>query len=195
MLLSVFWRGSAEKPEDAFAPISWCVTWTCRLLMSMMEEGWRSSWTGLPLRGGAQLAIDTTMVCALHRDGTPRRQAAECDGVALKAARRKKEATYPELLGPRRRAQLVVIAVEVGGRWSPETRSFFSQLARARARGERPLLRLRAEQAWRMRWGAMFACAAARAVASSLLDLAHSHGAAPAAHEVEGDHRYAGLAG
>ena len=46
--------------------------------------------------------------------------------------------------------------------------------------------------------GAMFACAAARAVASSLLDLAHSHGAdgvTPAAHEVEGDHRYAGLAG
>ena len=129
---------------------------------------------GFPLRGGAQLAIDTTMVCALHRDGTPRRQAAECDGVALKAARRKKEATYPELLGPRRRAQLVVIAMEVGGRWSPETRSFFSQLARARARGERPLLRLRVEQAWRMRWGAMFACAAARAVASSLLDLAQS---------------------
>ena len=156
------------------------------------------------------MAIDTTMVCALHRDGTPRRQAAECDGVALKAARRKKEATYPELLGPRRRAQLVVIAVEVGGRWSPETRSFFSKLAGARARGERPLLRLRAEQAWPMWWGAIFACAAphvpcdntrflvdntlhqgqentrasqslsvscaaARAVASSLLDLAHSH--------------------
>ena len=126
---------------------------------------------------GGPLSIDTTVVCALHRDGTPRRQAAECDGVALKAARRRKEATYPELLGPRRRAQLVVIAVEVGGRWSPETRSFFSQLARARARGERPLLRLRAEQAWRMRWGAMFACTAARAVASSLLDLTHSHGA------------------
>ena len=28
---------------------------------------------GLPLRGGAQLAIDTTMVCAMHRDGAPRR--------------------------------------------------------------------------------------------------------------------------
>ena len=28
MLLRVFWRESAEKPEDAFAPISWCVTWT-----------------------------------------------------------------------------------------------------------------------------------------------------------------------
>ena len=151
-----------------------------------------------PLRGRAQLAIDTTMVCALHRDGTPRRQAAEFDGVALKAALRKKEATYPELFGPRRRAQLVVIAVEVGGRWSLETITFFSQLPGARARGERPLMRLRTEQAWRMRWGAMFACAAARAVASSLLDLVHSHGAVgatPAAHEVEGDHRYAGLVG
>ena len=28
---------------------------------------------GLPLRGGAQLAVDTTLVCALHVDGTPRR--------------------------------------------------------------------------------------------------------------------------
>ena len=152
---------------------------------------------GLPLRGRAQLAIDTTMVCAMHRDGAPRRQAADRDGVALKVARRRKEATYPELLGPRRRAQLVVIVVEVGGRWSGETRAFFSQLAKARARGERPLMRLRAEQAWRLRWGAMFACAAARAVASSLLDLPHSHGCdgqTLSAHEVVGDHRYSGLA-
>ena len=57
-----------------------------------------------------------------------------------------------------------------------ETRSFFSQLARARARYERPVMRRRAEQAWRMRWRAMFACAAARAVASSLLEMLHSHG-------------------
>ena len=81
-----------------------------------------------------------------------------------------------DLLEVCRRAQLVVIAVEFGGQWSPETRSFFSQFATARARSERPVLRLRAEQAWRMRWGAMFACAAVRAIASSLLDLAHSHG-------------------
>ena len=26
---------------------------------------------GLPVRGGAQVAIDTTLVCALHRDGVP----------------------------------------------------------------------------------------------------------------------------
>ena len=41
---------------------------------------------GLPLRGGAQLAVGTTLVCALHEDGRPRRRAAELDGVALQAA-------------------------------------------------------------------------------------------------------------
>ena len=101
---------------------------------------------GLLLRGGAQLAVDPTLVGALDADGTPRRGAAASDGVALKAARRRKEATYPELVASHSRGYLVVVAVEVGGRWSSETRSFLSQLARARARQEVPLLRRRAEQ-------------------------------------------------
>ena len=45
-----------------------------------------------------------------------------------------------------------------------------------------------------MRWRGMLACAAARAVASSLLDLQHSHGGdgkALAALEVDGDQRHA----
>ena len=121
---------------------------------------------GLPLRGGAQLALDTTLVCALHADG----------GVALQAAKRQKVATYPELVGPHSRAKRVVLAVGVGGRWSGETRGFLSQLARARAREEVPLLRRRAKQAWRLWWGAMLGCAAAKAVASSLLNLFDSHG-------------------
>ena len=44
--------------------------------------------------------------------------------------------------------------------------------------------------------GAMLACTAAKAVASSLFDLLHSFGAdgkAPSTHDVVGDHRYAGL--
>ena len=96
---------------------------------------------GLPLFGGAQLAMDTTLVCALHRDGTPVGRAAETDGVALKTARRRKERPYPELLGRRARAKLVVLAVEVGGRWSEETRTFLSLLARAKVRSENHLLR------------------------------------------------------
>ena len=152
---------------------------------------------GLPMKSGAQVAVDTTLVCALHQDGAPRCGAADRNGVALQIAQRRKEATYPEFFGPGRRAHLVVAAIEVGGRWSEETRRFLSALAIARARSEIPLMRERAEQAWRIRWGGMLGCAVARAVASSLLGLTHSHGGdgnVPAAHEVDGDHRYSGLA-
>ena len=126
---------------------------------------------GLPLFGGCQLAIDTTLVGALHADGTACVGAANRDGVALLAARRRKEATYPELVGPRSRCRLVVLGSEVGGRSSAETRSFLSQLAVAKAREEVPLLQKRAEQAWRWRWASILSCAAARAVAESLLGL------------------------
>ena len=152
---------------------------------------------GLPLHGGAQLAVDTTLVSALHGDGRPRRGASERDGVALLAARKRKEQTYPEFLGARCRARLVVLAVEVGGRFSRETSGFITELARARARSETALMRKRAEQAWRMRWCGLFGCAAAKAFAASLLELQGSVGAdgdTPASHEVEGDFRHAGLA-
>ena len=39
---------------------------------------------GLPLFGGVQLAVDTTLVSALKGDGVPRRGAADRDGVALR---------------------------------------------------------------------------------------------------------------
>ena len=67
----------------------------------------------------------------------------------------------------RDRARLVVLGVEVGGRWSQET---VSQLARAKARGETNLMRRRAEQAWRLRWGSILACAVARTVASTMFE-------------------------
>ena len=73
---------------------------------------------GLTLFRGAQVAIDTTVVSPLHRDGTASRRAADVDGAALEAARRRKERTYPGLSGDGGRARLVVLAVEVEGRWS-----------------------------------------------------------------------------
>ena len=76
-----------------------------------------------------------------------------------------KEGRYPELVGPRARSRLVVFEVEVGGRWSEESQNFISQLVRARARGEQPILRRRAEQVWRIRWGSLVSCVVARAVA------------------------------
>ena len=54
-----------------------------------------------------------------HRGVTPAwRNAATTSAVALQAARRPKETTYPELSGEGGRARLVVLAAEVGGRWS-----------------------------------------------------------------------------
>ena len=45
----------------------------------------------------AQLAIDTTLVSALRRDGTAREGAANRNGVAIRSAHRRKERTYVEL--------------------------------------------------------------------------------------------------
>ena len=150
---------------------------------------------GLPLFGGSQLAVDTTLVCSRHRDGSPHNGVADTDGVIFPRAKRRKERRYPELVGPGSRARLVVLALDVGGRWSVESCSFISLLAKAKARRER-LLQRRAEQAWRMRWRAILSCAAAKAVATCLLGLRCAHGSdgdTPLSWEVDADHRYAGL--
>ena len=164
-----------------------------------MVVGWRSLLVARPFLGvphQAQFAVDTTLVSPLHCDGTPTPGAADSDGAALVRARRRKERTYPELVHPRARARLMVIAGEVAGRWSDETRRFIGLLARARARNETKLMRRRVEQAWRLRWWTMLSCAAARAFAASLLGMRSSRGSdgvSLLSDEVVRDHRYAGL--
>ena len=146
--------------------------------------------------GGAQLAVDTTLVSAHHCDGSARARAARVDGIAFEAAHRRKERTYRELVGPRSRAKLVVLAGEVGGRWSAETSTFLHLLAAARARSETPVLRKRAEQAWRLRWSTMLVCTAARAFAASLLEQRSNGGGdgpIPSLSEVLSDQQHARL--
>ena len=85
------------------------------------------------------------------------------------------------------RSWSVVLAGEVGGRGSPETSSFLSQLASAKSRHEPCILRQRVQQAWRSRWQAILSCAAAKAVARSLLELRTTAGAdgdTPVSHDV-----------
>ena len=77
---------------------------------------------GLPLWGGSQLAVHTTMVCPLTRDGVAQRGTATTNGKSPARARRRKELTYPELTGEHGRAR--VLGVEVGGRWSAEASVF-----------------------------------------------------------------------
>ena len=125
---------------------------------------------GLTLWQGAQLAIDTTLVSPLRRDGSARPRAADHDGAALEDARRRKERTYPELTGDGGRARLVVLAAEVGGRWSIETAHFLASLAKAKAEAAPDVLRGRVQQAYVRRWSALLACSAIRAFSASLLD-------------------------
>ena len=125
---------------------------------------------GLPLFHGAQLAIDTTMVSPVRGDGRPGPQCARVDGAALARARRRKEATYPELSGANGRARLVVLGCEVGGRWSDECQSFLRQLSKARVRHEPPGIRASARRAWLRRWSSILACCASRSLALSLLE-------------------------
>ncbi|CAK0791015.1 unnamed protein product, partial [Prorocentrum cordatum] len=135
---------------------------------------------GLPLWGGAQLAIDATLVSPVRTDGTAQPRTADEDGVQLAVARGRKEATYPELIGPRR-CRLVVLGLEVGGRWSEEALTFVRLLARTRARSAPQRLRASARAAYLHRWTGLAAVAAQRAFAATLLELP------PHALAVDGD--------
>ena len=84
--------------------------------------------------------------------------------------RQRKEHTYPELSGEGGRATLVVLAAEVGGRWSTEARDFLVALVAAKAREASFLLESSVKAVWLFRWSCMLACTAAHSFALSLVD-------------------------
>ena len=69
---------------------------------------------GLPIEAGAQLAIDVTLRAALTTCSAVQGRAAAEDGAVCTAAKRDKEAKYPELVAGSR-CKLIVFALEVGG--------------------------------------------------------------------------------
>lgn len=142
---------------------------------------------GLPLWHGAQLAVDATLVSPIRRDGRPQPRAAQEDEAQLLVARRRKEAKYAELLRSRR-CRLVVLGIEVGGRWSDEALDFVRLLAKSKARASPAILRRSAQAAWANRWTGLLAVAASRALACSLLELpvdeAGCNGEAPPCEDV-----------
>ena len=125
---------------------------------------------GLPLWNGAQLAVDTTIVSLLTAAGEARSRRDPARPVALLEARRRKEATYPELLASAR-CRLVVIGVEVGGRWGSEAASFLRLLARARARAAPEALHPALRSAYVHRWSGLLCAAASLAFDDSLTSL------------------------
>ena len=153
---------------------------------------------GLRLYHGAQLAIDTTRASALKRDGTARAQAATKNGIALHVGRKRKEATYPELIGRNGRARLIVIGLEVGGRWSNEAVHFVRQLAIAKSQDVVPRLQLSSKLAWQRRWSMMRSVAAQRAIAESSFEcpkIQAFNGDVPSVHAVLSDDKYQSVSG
>ena len=123
---------------------------------------------GLRLYNGAQLAVDATLVSPLTGSGKARPRAAHTNGVALEKARQDKETTYPELLRANR-CKLIVVGMEVGGRWSAEAYDFLEQLAWHKASEVQPALQKTTALAWLRRWSAMISVAAMRSFADTLL--------------------------
>ena len=110
------------------------------------------------------------------------------------AARRKRHQTYPELVRARR-CRLVVVGVEVGGRFGAEAANWLRLLAGQRASDVQAAMRAAARAAWVARWSGLLAVAAQRAVAASLLELplageCNVAGEAPELHEVLADVRW-----
>ena len=126
---------------------------------------------GLELFNGAQLAVDTTLVSALHANGTVFRKGATVGGEALKRARARMERTYPELAGEGGCARLVVFAAEVGGRWSKKASQFVRALAWGKKAQSVPeSTQAQVAHAWNRRWRKLLACTAAKSFANTLLE-------------------------
>ena len=83
---------------------------------------------------------------------------------------KKKQRTYPELLASAR-CRLVVMGMEVGGRWSQESAEFLRLLAQHKARSAPAPLQQATVTSLISRWSAMLAHAGTHAFAASLLSL------------------------
>ena len=86
----------------------------------------------------------------------------------------------------------MVLAAEVGGRWSIETANFLVSLAKAKALASPLVLQGRVQQAYIRRWSALLACSAVRAFTASLLDRRPVPGLGdiPSVHEVVREARF-----
>ena len=159
---------SAERPEP---PLPSTSGFEISMLMppGRMSAALKSLLTGL--RSGAARNLQfATLVSPLSSAGAPRRSAGRTAGAALALARKAKERTYPELRQSVR-CKLVVLALELGGRWSTEAATFVRLLARLRSRAVPASSRGPSISAFTARWSALLSFAAARAFAASLLSL------------------------
>jgi hypothetical protein len=125
---------------------------------------------GLPLWGGAQLAVDTPLVCPVRRNGAPQPGAATTAGKQLQTARRRKEQKYHELVASRR-CRLVVLVLEVGAGGARRPYVSCAWWPRPRPVTIPQPVRSAAKAASLHRWTGILAVAAHRVFAATLLEL------------------------
>ena len=140
----VWRRVFAERVGDASLPTRWCAIWI--LPVPDASDGRKSEVVvdGLPLFGGSQLAVGTPRWCVHCTVTGPFTEVLQMQMVWWQHEEGKRERTLKLwALNPGR------VSWSWLWRWVADGR-----LAKARSRQEPSLLRRRAEQAWRMRWGA-----------------------------------------
>ena len=109
--------------------------------------------TGLPLYQGLPLVCDASLVSPVKANGIPRPRAAHEPGIAIANIEDVKATTYPELVSSTQ-CKFLVLAGEVGGRWSATTCRFIRDLAAAKSQNAAPRLRKSAAFAWKIGGGA-----------------------------------------
>ena len=147
---------------------------------------WRLSW--MDCRCSLVRSLQWTRRCSLHSEDSPHNGARPGGAQSGGTQSWWDQAVARVLLG-------WLWRWVVGGQRRRAT--FVALLAKSKARQEPRFLQKRAEQTWRTRWGAILSCAAAKAVATCLLELKCAHGAdgdTPLSWEVKTDHRHARLA-
>ena len=162
----VLQRECAERQAHASRRTFFFVIWTWEVQRREVVGDLRWWQMVCHFFGRGPIAVDTTLVSALHCEGSARGGAVNRDGVPLAAARRRKERCSVESLPFGRHGQRNCRKMVVGSTGVPATK-----LAKAKAPNETPLMQRRVQQAWKLRWLAIMSCATARAVASSLLEM------------------------
>ena len=111
---------------------------------------------------------DATFRSPLTGAGKPHPQADTTDGIVLSRAESTKQARYRDV-ETSGFGKLLVLGVEVGGRWNSTALTLVRALAKHKASHSPPLLRKASQLAWADRWWALLGVTSQRALAASLL--------------------------
>ena len=125
--------------------------------------------SGLPYGRGVPVAVNATLVSAVHANGEPFAHADEVPGVALRRAEKKKRDHYWELVDSPVLC-LATVAHETGGRFNETARKLLEAAAKAKVRSLPAVLQPSAARAWRTRWTTLLSTCVQKALAATLVD-------------------------